>query len=459
MSRKVEEFKPITEGVVKMYTCGPTVYNYPHIGNYRTYVFEDLLRRYLEYKGYKVIHVMNITDVDDKTIRDSQKEGIPLKLFTSRYETAFYEDLYTLNIKFAHYYPHATETIPEMVALIKKLIEKGYAYKGEDGSYYYSVKKFKDYGKLAHIDVSQLKPGARVSHDEYEKQELADFALWKAWDEKDGPVYWDTELGRGRPGWHIECSAMSMKYLGNHFDIHCGGVDNIFPHHENEIAQSEAATGEKFVNYWLHSEHLIVEGKKMSKSLGNFYTLRDLLNKGYNPRAIRYLLLSTHYREQLNFTFDALKAATETIENIDIFIQRLLIKKEGADPGEIGITDIIEKARKGFEEGLDNDLQISQALPHIFKFMNVINSKMREMKKNDYDKALEFMKRINEVLGVIKFELPQIPDEVKELMEKRRLARQNKDWETSDKLREEIRKRGFEVHDEKDNSYVIKRLL
>ena len=443
-----------------MYTCGPTVYNYPHIGNYRTYVFEDLLRRYLEYKGYKVIHVMNITDVDDKTIRDSQKEGIPLKMFTSRYETAFYEDLHTLNIEFAHYYPHATEHIPEMVALIKKLIEKGYAYKGEDGSYYYSVKKFKEYGKLSHMDVSQLKPGARVSHDEYEKQELADFALWKAWDEKDGPVYWDTELGRGRPGWHIECSAMSMKYLGPHFDIHCGGVDNIFPHHENEIAQSEAATGETFVNYWIHSAHLIVEGKKMSKSLGNFYTLRDLLKMGYHPRAIRYLLLSTHYREQLNFTFDALRAATETIENIDMFIQRLLIRAKEAEDGKTGIIEYaIEKARKGFEEGMDNDLQISLALPHLFKFINTVNAKFNQLKKGDIEDILGFLKEIDRVLGVMKFELPHIPKDIEELVEERRRARENKDWETADKIREEIRSKGFEVHDVKDKTYILKRIL
>jgi len=392
-----------------MYTCGPTVYNYPHIGNYRTYVFEDVLRRYLEYKGYNVIHVMNITDVDDKTIRDSQKEGIPLKMFTSKYEAAFYEDMHTLNIEFAHYYPHATETIPEMVALIKKLIENGYAYKGDDGSYYYSVKKFKDYGKLAHVDVSQLKSGARVAHDEYEKQELADFALWKAWDEKDGPVFWITELGKGRPGWHIECSAMSMKYLGNHFDIHCGGVDNIFPHHENEIAQSEGATGEKFVNYWLHSEHLIVEGKKMSKSLGNFYTLRDLLDKGYNPRAIRYLLLSTHYREQLNFTVEALKSATDTIENIDSFIQRVLLKINEKEDGETNkeITSVINNAKEGFENGMDNDLQISTAMPPLFKFMNIINSKMNNLNKKDLEEAITFMKSINKVLGIMKFKLPR----------------------------------------------------
>ena len=232
LSRKIEVFVPIRDKEVRMYTCGPTVYNYPHIGNYRTYVFEDILRRYLEFKGFKVLHVMNITDVDDKTIRGSRKEGISLKEFTQRYEKAFHEDIKTLNILPAHHYPRATETIQDMVELIKKLIEKGYAYRGDDGSWYFSISKFKDYGKLSHMDISKLRAGARVSQDEYEKEQLADFALWKAWDEEDGDVYWETELGKGRPGWHIECSAMSMKYLGPHFDIHCGGVDNIFPHHE-----------------------------------------------------------------------------------------------------------------------------------------------------------------------------------------------------------------------------------
>jgi len=300
-----------------------------------------------------------------------------------------------------------------------------------------------------------------VAHDEYEKQELADFALWKAWDEKDGPVFWITELGKGRPGWHIECSAMSMKYLGNHFDIHCGGVDNIFPHHENEIAQSEGATGEKFVNYWLHSEHLIVEGKKMSKSLGNFYTLRDLLDKGYNPRAIRYLLLSTHYREQLNFTVEALKSATDTIENIDSFIQRVLLKINEKEDGETNkeITSVINNAKEGFENGMDNDLQISTAMPPLFKFMNIINSKMNNLNKKDLEEAITFMKSINKVLGIMKFKLPEVPENIKEIMEKRTIARNNKDWETSDKLREEIRKLGYDVHDEKDKSYVIKKIL
>jgi len=281
LSRVREEFKPIEPGKVKFYTCGPTVYNFAHIGNFRAYIFEDLLRRYLKYKGYDVYQVMNLTDIDDKTIRDSQKEGISLKDFTGRYIKAFFDDLDTLGIERAEQYPAATEHIPEMVELIKKLTENGYAYE-VNGNYYFKISAFKDYGKLANLDMAGLKAGARVATDEYEKDSVSDFALWKAWDEADGDVYWETEIGKGRPGWHLECSAMSMKYLGNHFDIHTGGVDNMFPHHENEIAQSEGATGEKFVNYWMHCEYLIVDGRKMSKSLGNFYTLRDIIDKGYS---------------------------------------------------------------------------------------------------------------------------------------------------------------------------------
>ena len=283
LTRRKEPFTPLEIGKVKMYTCGPTVYDYAHIGNFRAFLFEDLLKRWLLLQGFKVTHVMNLTDVDDKTIRGSQKQGLPLRQFTDFYIKAFFEDIKTLNILAADVYPRATDRIPEMVALIKTLMDKGYAYRGEDGSIYYCISKFPDYGKLSKLKTAELKAGARVSQDEYAKEEAQDFALWKAWTPEDGDVFWETELGKGRPGWHIECSAMSMKYLGETFDIHCGGVDNIFPHHENEIAQSEAASGKKFVNYWLHNEHLQVEGKKMSKSLGNYYTLRDLLAKQCDP--------------------------------------------------------------------------------------------------------------------------------------------------------------------------------
>ncbi|RMF88331.1 MAG: cysteine--tRNA ligase, partial [Nitrospinota bacterium] len=310
LTRRKEEFHPIEPGRVRMYTCGPTVYDYAHIGNFRAYIFEDILRRYLKYKGYQVTQVMNITDVDDKTIRESRRRGMSLKEFTSFYVQAFFEDLETLNIERAEYYPAATEHIDQMVALIKRLIENGHTYE-VDGSIYFRISTFPAYGRLAGLDAVQLQGGAsgRVDADEYGKEDVRDFVLWKAWREEDGDVFWETELGKGRPGWHIECSAMSMHYLGEHFDIHTGGIDNLFPHHENEIAQSEAATKKPFVNYWLHCQHLLVNNAKMSKSLGNFYTLRDLLERGYKPKAIRYALLSTHYRQQHNFTFEGLAAA------------------------------------------------------------------------------------------------------------------------------------------------------
>ena len=321
LSRRKEIFKPIKNNKVGMYTCGPTVYYYPHIGNYRAYIVADILKRYLKYKGFKIDHVMNITDVDDKTIRDSQKQNLSLKEFTSKYEKAFLEDLNTLNIQKPDRLARATEHIKEMENLIKKLIDKGFAYKGKDNSIYYSISKFKDYGKLSKIKIKELKAGARVKQDEYEKKQVSDFALWKAWDKEDGNVFWETEFGKGRPGWHIECSAMSSKYLGDQFDIHTGGIDLIFPHHENEIAQSEGASGKKpFVKYWIHNEWLLIEGKKMSKSFGNFYTLRDILNKGYSPMSIRYVLLSTHYRQQMNFTFKKLDAAKNSLQRWGNFL-------------------------------------------------------------------------------------------------------------------------------------------
>ena len=320
LTRAKEDFYTVHPGEVGMYTCGPTVYDYAHIGNFRAYVFGDILHRYLIYKGYQVTYVMNLTDVDDKTIAGSQKERITLAEYTRRYKDAFFEDIRDLNIIPADIYPEATTHIKDMTDLVKTLLAKDKAYKNE-GSTYYRIESFPQYGKLSRMEMSGLKAGARVASDEYEKEQVADFALWKGWEQKDGPIFWETGVGKGRPGWHIECSAMSMKYLGKHFDIHTGGVDLIFPHHENEIAQSEAATDEKFVNFWLHNEHLMVEGRKMAKSFGNYYTLRDLLNKGYHPIAIRYLLLATHYRQQLNFTFDGLEAAKNALQRLYDFVE------------------------------------------------------------------------------------------------------------------------------------------
>ena len=309
LTRQLEEFRPLEAGHARMYTCGPTVYNFAHVGNFRAYVFEDLLRRWLKFKGFRVTQVMNLTDVDDKTIRDSQAAGKPLAEFTEIYKKAFFEDIRTLNVEPAEHYPAATDHVPEMIAIIRKLFDKGYAYQSEDGSVYFSIAKWPAYGKLAHLDRAGMRAGVRVASDEYDKENVADFALWKAWDEKDGAVAWDSPWGRGRPGWHIECSAMSQKYLGASFDLHTGGVDNIFPHHEDEIAQSEAANGQPFATYWMHCAHLMVDGQKMSKSRGNFHTLRDVLARGYTGREVRYELLATHYRAPLNFTFASLDAA------------------------------------------------------------------------------------------------------------------------------------------------------
>ena len=450
LTRRKEKFVPLEKGKVKMYTCGPTVYDFAHIGNFRAFVFEDLLRRWLEYCGYKVIHVMNITDVDDKTIAAARKKGISLREYTEHYTRAFFEDITALNIEKAHYYPRATEHIPEMVALIKKLLEKGYAYRGEDGSIYYAISKFKDYGKLSKIRVKELKPGARVKVDEYGKEEAHDFALWKAWDEEDGEVFWETELGKGRPGWHIECSAMSMKYLGETFDIHCGGVDNIFPHHENEIAQSEAATGKQFVRYWLHNEYLLVEGRKMSKRFGNYYTLRDLLAKGYDPKAIRYLLMSTHYRQQLNFTFEGLEAAKNAVDRLTNFVYRLL-DADGEGCGE-KIGSLMESVQKRFEEAMCDDLNIAVALAAIFNFVREVNKLMDDNKlsRGEAEQVYELMMRFDKVLGVIgevKKEEEKLPKEAEELIRKREEARKVRDWETADKIRERLKAMGVIVED------------
>ncbi len=357
-SRRKEEFTSIEPGHVRMYNCGPTIYDFAHIGNYRAYMFEDLLRRYLQYRRYRVTQVMNLTDIDDKIIRGLQEKGLTLKEYTNPFKQAFFEDLDALEIQRAEHYPEATDHIDEMVAIVQTLIEKGHAYE-VDGSYYFKISSFPKYGSLSHMNLEDLKAGARVSADEYEKDTVSDFALWKAWEEADGPVFWETPIGKGRPGWHIECSAMSMKYLGETFDIHTGGVDNMFPHHENEIAQSECATGKTFANYWLHCEHLIVEGQKMSKSLGNFYTLRDITAKGYSPVAVRYLLLATHYRQQLNFTFDGLDGAKAAVERL-IDFKRNLQAVDGADDSP-DFAETLKKANDGFQANLDDDLNMSGA--------------------------------------------------------------------------------------------------
>jgi cysteinyl-tRNA synthetase len=446
MTRRKEEFKPINDGHVRMYTCGPTVYGYAHIGNLRTFIFEDLLRRYLRYKGYRVTQVMNLTDVDDKTIKGSRARGVSLREYTAEYKDAFFEDIDALGIERAEIYPEATAHIPEMVGLVKKLKDKGFAYE-TDGSVYYKISRFADYGKLSRMKMDALKAGARVAADEYEKEQVSDFALWKGWDEDDGDVFWETELGKGRPGWHIECSAMSMKYLGGQFDIHTGGVDNIFPHHENEIAQSEAATGHRFVNFWLHAKHLIVEGRRMAKSFGNFYTLRDVLAKGYSPLAIRYLLMATHYRQQLNFTFDALEAAHNGLERYHDFIANIGDVTLETDGGEA--DGYIEKAKKGFEVALDDDLNISPALGEIFNFIRDINRLKSEnrLSKAEARRVLETINRFDSVLGLQKKEETALDSEIEAMIQARIEARKNKSWAEADRIRDELTKKGIILED------------
>ncbi|MCL2691485.1 MAG: cysteine--tRNA ligase [Candidatus Bathyarchaeota archaeon] len=449
LTRQKEVFTSINPGEVKMYTCGPTVYDYAHIGNFRAFLFEDLLKRWLKYCGFRVLHIMNLTDVDDKTIKGSQVKGVALRLYTSFYVKAFFEDISKLNIESADVYPCATDHVPEMVSIIKALQAKGFAYRGEDDSIYFAVSKFPKYGKLSHIKVGELKAGARVSQDEYAKDDVQDFALWKAYTPEDGDAFWETELGKGRPGWHIECSAMSMKYLGETFDIHCGGIDNMFPHHENEIAQSEAVTGKVFVNYWMHNEHLQVEGKKMSKRFGNFYTLRDLLEKGYDPIVIRYLLLSTHYRQQFNFTFEGLNAAKSAIDRLKNLMRRLYDVKDGISEGKVAIQ--IQHVKTCFESAMNDDLNISIALAALFDFVREINNLLDEnvVSVEEANRVIESLMQFDSVLGVIgKVEKDEVlSSDIDALVQRREEARRAKNWKESDLIRDQLRVLGIVVED------------
>ena len=446
MSRRKEEFVPLHEGEVRMYTCGPTVYDYAHIGNFRTYIFEDILRRYLKYRGYRVTQVMNLTDVDDKTIRDSRKQGISLAEHTEKYIEAFFEDIDALRIERAEHYPRATEHVGDMIEVVSRLLKKKYAYKGKDNSVYFRIDKFDDYGKLAHISPDILQPGVTVRTDEYDKESIGDFALWKAWDEDDGEVFWESPFGKGRPGWHIECSAMSMKYLGETFDIHTGGVDNIFPHHENEIAQSEASTDKPFVRYWLHAAHLIVEGRKMSKSLGNFYTLRDLLEKGYTGRQIRYLLMSCNYRQQLNFTFEGLEAANSGLQRIDDFLVRL--DEADSSVGKGDVPEQIALARQSFISAMDDDLNISGALGSLFDLIHWANCQIDQgqIGREGASELTSFFEEMDAILALLP-EKVEIEPEVRRLAEEREKARKEKNWERADEIREKLRQTGYVLED------------
>lgn len=446
LSRQKEEFRPMEKGVVRLYTCGPTVYNFAHIGNYRAFVFEDLLRRFLKFKGFRVIQVMNITDVDDKIITAANRQGISIREFTEPFRQAFMEDLTTLGIEPAEYYPRATEHINEMVALIETLLKKGVAYRAEDGSIYFKVSEFPRYGQLANLNVSEMRRGDRVANDSYEKEEIRDFALWKAWKPEDGAVFWETSLGKGRPGWHIECSAMSMKYLGRHFDIHTGGVDNIFPHHENEIAQSEAATGEKFVNYWMHCEFLLVNDEKMSKSIGNIIYLRDLVKNGYNPTAIRLTLLGTHYRQKLNFSFEKLEESGKIITRLRDFKKSL----EGEFPtGNVGTKEIVEKGEADFEAALDDDLNISNALAAVFKLLHEVNLYRQEnpLTQADVELIRQSLKRIDSVLNILSEPHEVLSEEERKLIDARNQARRERNWAEADRLRNLLLERGIILED------------
>jgi cysteinyl-tRNA synthetase len=442
--RKLESFRPLKGNTVRMYTCGPTVWNYAHIGNFRTFVFEDILRRYLEFGGYNVKQAMNITDVEDKIIKGMKQTGMSLKELTTFYLAAFVEDMRTLNVEEAELYPRATEHVPEMVALIKILLKKKYAYRGEDGSVYFSIRKFKRYGKLSGIRVSELREGARVAQDTYEKEQASDFALWKAWDEGDGEVFWETELGKGRPGWHIECSAMSMKYLGKTFDIHTGGMDNKFPHHDNEIAQSEAATGRKFVRTWMHSGFLTIKGEEMHKSSGNIVTLRDLQKQGWDPRAIRLFLISGRYRDPLDLTESALEQARANLARIQELIGRLRRVSEKGKGTAPGLTFL-----KEFQKAMDDDLNTPAALGALFTFLRKVNSSLDSgaLGAAGARKAIQELRKADSVLGVMKFEQDVLSGKVEALVKEREEARKRKDFSRADEIRKALLGEGIELED------------
>lgn len=464
ITKDVKEFEPIDPERVGIYGCGPTVYNYVHLGNLRAYVFVDLLKRYLQYSGYGVKHVMNITDVDDKTIKGSRGAGESLKVFTERYLAAFLEDLERMNIELPDVMPKATDHIEEMVALIEQLLEKGYAYRADD-SIYFRIAKFPKYGELVGLEKQELKENAegRLSNaDEYEKEDVNDFVLWKGYDEADGDVFWKTRIGKGRPGWHIECSAMSMKYLGETFDIHCGGVDLMFPHHVNEIAQSEAATGKKFVNHWMHNAHVIVDGQKMSKSLGNFYTLRDVIEKGYDPLLLRVILMKTHYRNVVDFSFDAFAEAQAIV---DRFVQFMLSidNVTNIEFNEVDIEELIAAHRGKFLEALDDDLNISAALATAFDFMNEINKGMDGINTEQAKNVKMFMLELDEVLGFIgelfdryRLELTKRIEaaDADELIWQRNEARKEGDYAKSDEIRDKLAEHGLVVDDTKQGPVI-----
>ncbi len=463
MRRRVLELSTLHPGEFRMYTCGPTVYDYPHIGNLRTFTQEDILRRWLKFKGLKVIQVMNLTDVDDKTIKRSRELKMSLREYTDIYTKAFFQSIDAINLERAEYYPRATEFIPQMVEMIKKLLQKGLAYRSSDGSIYYAVSKFPSYGKLSGIDLSKIKPGARISHDEYDKDSPADFALWKAWTPEDGDVFWETEIGKGRPGWHIECSVMSTHILGPTLDLHGGGVDLIFPHHENEIAQSEGANDVEFCRHWFHVEHLMVEGQKMSKSLGNIYTVNDIVKRNFNPLALRLFYLTSHYRAKQNFTWEALKSAQRALERLKLSVNQL--KEATTSPNkypEDRLMEIFSKRLSAFGQAMDDDLNIPKALGEFFSLVDELRDAVSEGLGGELvrlalnvieilDQRLLGLKLLDETQEVkldLQGELsPEIENLIQKLVNLRSEARKKKNWNLADRIREDLRNLGITLED------------
>ena len=484
LSGKLEEFQPLEPGRVRMYACGPTVYDYGHIGNFRTFIFVDILARFLRQSGYQLQDVMNITDVDDRIIENSAKLGVTVGQYTEKYEAAFLEDAALLGIARPSKLVRATEHIADMAAFIARLVERGFAYRAEDGSYYFRIARFPGYGKLSKKDLAQVQDGARVDSDRFDKEEVRDFALWKA--AKPGEASWETPLGRGRPGWHIECSVMAMKYLGETFDLHLGGEDLIFPHHENEIAQSEALTGKPFARFWVHARFLLVEGEKMSKSLGNFYTPRDIILKGHKPSSLRYLLASVPFRRQLNFTFDGLKQAAHSVERLRNFKLRLETAKLPAGASE-NIAQLAQETVEGMRAALDDDLNTAQALGALFDMVREANAAADagQLKKDDAAPLVAALQKFDEIFAVLRDDdaekirkvhdwagrqdvtvhptgvsavasvgnvtVTVLSDEqIQELIAERERARKDRDFKESDAIREQLAAAGIVLEDTKD---------
>jgi cysteinyl-tRNA synthetase len=469
LTDRTEPFVPLVPGEVRAYTCGPTVYDFAHIGNFRTFVFQDVLRRYLKSRGFRVIQVMNLTDVDDRIIQKAAAAGVSIRDYTDKYIQAYLDDRNALNLEPPEYIARATEHIDDMVELIQRLSEKGFTYTSE-GSTYYRISKFPGYGKLSKIDVAGMQTGARVDMDRYDKDNARDFALWKA--PKPGEHFWETAIGPGRPGWHIECAAMALKYLGDTLDIHSGGVDLTFPHHENEIAEAEAATGKPFVRYWLHAEHLLVDHEKMSKTLGNFATLRELFLHGHKPSSVRFLLASVPYRRQLNFTPESLQGAASSVERLRTFVSRLRAGKfpEGSSPA---MAERAAEAKESFDSGLADDLNTAVALAAIFDLARDVNTAMDrgEFRQGDAPLVLDVMENFDAIFAVLRDDdgkklnalgiapsSPSLSDaEIEALIAERQAARKRHDFAASDRIREQLAERGIILEDSRDGSVRWKR--